>query len=72
MRQEWIWHTCHQFLSISYWSKSEHWSQKRNQNGNIHSKELDVYAEKQSASNLSLILPQLKQGRKNTPKAYLD
>ena len=36
---------CHQFLSISYWSNSEFWSQKRIQNGNIHSIKLDVYAE---------------------------
>ena len=43
---------------------SEYWSQKCTQNGNIHSIELDVYAEKQSTSNLSFILPQLKQGRK--------
>ena len=28
---------CHQFLSISYWSNSEYWSQKRIQNGNFHS-----------------------------------
>ena len=41
---------------------SEYWSQKCTQNGNIHSIELDVYGEKQSASNL--FLPQLKQSRK--------
>ena len=40
---------CHQFLSISYWSNSEYWSQKRTQIGNIHSTKLDGYAEKQSA-----------------------
>ena len=32
---------CHQFLSISYWSNSEFWSQNRIQSGNIHSTELD-------------------------------
>ena len=57
-------HTCHQFLSILYWSNGEYWSQKCTQNGNIHSTKLDVYAEKQSASNLSFISSQLKQGRK--------
>ena len=45
-----------QFRSILYWSNSEYWSQKRTQNGNIHSSKLDVYAEKQSVSNLSFIL----------------
>ena len=39
---------CHQFLSISYWSNSEYWSQKRSQNGNTHSTKFYVYAEKQS------------------------
>ena len=39
---------CHQFLS-------EYWSQNHTQNGNIHSAKLDVYAEKQSLSNLSFI-----------------
>ena len=43
---------------------SEYWSQKCAKNGNIHSIELDVHAEKQSVSNLSFILSQLKQGRK--------
>ena len=38
--------------------------QKRTQNGNIYSMELDVYAVKQSTSNLSFIFPKLKQGRK--------
>ena len=55
---------CHQFLRISYWSNSEHWSQKRTQSGNIHSTKLDVYAVKQSALNISLIISQHKQGRK--------
>ena len=41
----------------------QYWSQKRTQNGNIHSTKLDVYVEKQSTS-ISYILPQLKQGRK--------
>ena len=56
-------YVCHQFLSISYWSNNEYWSQKHTQSGNIHSTELDVYAEKQSAANLSFILSQHKQGR---------
>ena len=43
---------------------SEYWSQECTQNGTIHSIELDVYAEKQSDSNLSFILSQLKKGRK--------
>ena len=34
---------CHQFLSISYWSNSEYWSQKFTHNGNIYSSKLDVY-----------------------------
>ena len=55
---------CHQFLSISYWSNSEYWTQKCTQNGKIHSIKLDVYAVKQSASNLSFISSQHKQGRK--------
>ena len=33
---------------------NEYWSQKWTQNGNIHSTELHVYGEKQSASNLSI------------------
>ena len=45
-------------------ANSEYWSQKCTRNGNIHSKEWDVYAEKQNVSNLSFILPQLKQSRK--------
>ena len=60
----------HQFLGISYWSKSEYWSQKRSQNGNIHSTKLDVYAEKQSESNLSFISLTPKQGRKYHALAY--
>ena len=55
---------CHQFLSISYWSNNLYWSQKRTQNGNNHSTKLDVYAEKQSASNLSFFSFPFKQGRK--------
>ena len=47
-------------------SISEYWSQKRTQNGSIHSAKLDVYAEKQSKSNLSFILSQHKQGKKLT------
>ena len=55
---------CHQFLSILYWSNSESWSQKRIQYGNIHFIKLDVYADKQSASNPSFISSQHKQGRR--------
>ena len=65
-----IHHTCHLFLSIWYWSNSEYWSQKRTQNGNIHSTQLDVYAEKQSALDLSFISFPLKQGRKYYALAY--
>ena len=43
---------------------TEYWSQKRTQNDNIHSMEFDVYAVRQSATNLSFILSQRKQGRK--------
>ena len=45
----------HQFLSISSCINSEYWSQKCTQNGDIHSTDLDVYVEKQSASNFSFI-----------------
>ena len=55
---------CHQFLSISYWSNSEYWTEKGTQSGNVHSTELDVFAVKQSTLDLSLILSQHKQGRK--------
>ena len=48
-------HKCHQFRSILYWKNSEYWSQKRNQSGNIHSIEIDVYALKQSVQKLSII-----------------
>ena len=39
------------FSSISYCSNSEYWPQKHVQSGNIHSKILDVYVERQSAQN---------------------
>ena len=55
---------CRQFLSISYWSNSEYWTEKGTQSGNVHSTELDVFAVKQSTLDLSLILSQQKQGRK--------
>ena len=45
----------------TYWSNSEYWSQKRTKNGNIHSAKLDVYAEKQSVSNLSFMSTYLNQ-----------
>ena len=51
---------CQQFLSISYWSNIEYLSQKRTQNGNIHTTKLDVYAVQQSVSNLSFMLSQHK------------
>ena len=54
------------FLVFHTEANCEYWSQKCTQNGNIHSIELYVYAEKQSASNLSFILSQLKQGRNQT------
>ena len=53
-------HLYHQFLSISYFSNSEYWSQKLAQSGNIHSTELAVYAVKQSTLSLSFILSQHK------------
>ena len=37
------------FSSIPYCSNSEFWPQTHVQNGNIHSKILDVYIERQSA-----------------------
>ena len=43
---------------------SEYWSQLGILKGNIHYLGLDVYGEEQSASNLSLFLPQPKQDRK--------
>ena len=46
---------CHQFLSISYLSNSEYWSQTPIQSGNIHSIKFDVYAEKLSVTNPSFI-----------------
>ena len=49
---------------VSQYFILKYWSQKHTQSVNIHSIELDVYAEKQSPSKLSFILPQLKQGRK--------
>ena len=52
------------FSSIKYWSNNEYWTQKCTQSGHIHSIKLDVYAEKQSASNLSFVSSQHKQGRK--------
>ena len=48
-------HLCHQFLIILYWSNSEYQSQKHSQNDKIHYMELDVYAVRQSTSNLSFI-----------------
>ena len=53
-----ITYECHQFLSISYWSNSEFWSETCIQNGNIHSIKLDVYAEKQSATKFLFYLIQ--------------
>ena len=50
---------CHQFLSISYLSNSEYWSQTRILIGNIHSIKLDVYAEKQSVTIPSFIFGNL-------------
>ena len=44
------------FSSISYWSNSDYWPQKHVQSGNIHSKILDVYVERQSAQNF-IFLP---------------
>ena len=51
-------HLCHQFLSILYRHNSEYWTQTCTQNGNIHSMKLDVYAEKQSASNIPFVSSQ--------------
>ena len=60
----------HQFLSISYWSYSEYWSQTSKQNDGIHSTKLDVYAVKQSAQNLSYVhLWPLSSGKSVT---YID
>ena len=39
------------FSSISYYSNSEHWTQKCAQNGNVHSIILDVNDESQSVQN---------------------
>ena len=50
---------CYQFLSISYLSNNEYWSQTRILIGNIHSIKLDVYAEKQSATIPSFIFENL-------------
>ena len=44
------------FSSISYWSNSDYWPQKHVQSGNIHSKILDVYVERQSAQNFPFLL----------------
>ena len=45
------------FQNFIYWSNSEYWSQKRIQNGSIHSIILDVHALKQSALDLSFNSP---------------
>ena len=47
---------CHLLMSpVSQYFILKHWSQKRTQNGNIHTTKLDVYAVKQSESNLFFI-----------------
>ena len=46
--------------SISNWNNSEYWTQKRTQNGNIHSEIFDVHAEKQSMQNFPFNSPQRK------------
>ena len=42
--------------STSYCWCSEHWTKRRTQSGNIHSRILDVYVDPQSAKNFPLIL----------------
>ena len=59
------------FLSISYWSNSEYWSQKQAQSRNIHSMILVVHVGWQSAQNFPLF-PTLKEDSyfyfKNLPR----